>query len=228
MCQARRANFSAGSETLLTSSTTQTPLRRGPPGAPAARRRRRQTAWLTLLMKRSWSLAVLVELARGDVHPGGARFVTLVNRLKVPRHSLSQTLAHFIQHDWVMHNPGYGHPLRPEYLLAEDGHAIAPACTRVLQMSRRRPWQAVALRKWSLPIVLALKPGSLRFGQVKSELDGITARALTMALKDLMSSGVIKRTTLATFPPATRYELTARGRRLGSELKRLVDAGLSF
>jgi DNA-binding HxlR family transcriptional regulator len=47
----------------------------------------------------------------------GERFVTLVNRLGASKDAVSATLAQLIDDGVVQRNPGYGHPLRPEYLV---------------------------------------------------------------------------------------------------------------
>src|SRR5262245_47973361 len=89
---------------------------------------------LTVLFHRRWSVPILAELHRGDSHPGGSKFITLLNRLRISRDSLTATLGHLMHHDLVMRNPGYGHPMRPEYLLAEAGYDIAPGCVRLMKL----------------------------------------------------------------------------------------------
>ena len=58
------------------------------------------------LFHHRWAVPVLAELHRGA---GGAKFVTLVNRLGIGRDSLRRTLAALIERGWVMPNPGHGH-----------------------------------------------------------------------------------------------------------------------
>ena len=50
-------------------------------------------------------------------------------------------------------NPGYGHPLRPEYVLTTQRRGAARRCAALLARGRRR---ASLLRKWSLPVLAAL------------------------------------------------------------------------
>jgi DNA-binding HxlR family transcriptional regulator len=157
------------------------------------------------LLHRRWTLPVLAELCRGDSAPGGAKFITIVNRLGISRDSLAATLEHLIAHDYVLRNPGYGHPMRPEYLLAEAGHDIAPFCSRLLEEIKATQLEDLLLRKWSIPTLIALDAGPGRFGELKNSLPGITGRALTLALKDLVAAGLVKREVVNAFPPIARY-----------------------
>ena len=191
------------------------PNRRSPPGLADRLHR------LTILSHRRWSIPILAELRRGDSHPGGAKFITLLNRLGISRDSLAATLGYLIHHDLVMRNPGYGHPMRPEYLLAEAGYDIAPACMRLMKTLHRQKLNTIASKKWSLPVIASLRDDIDRFSQLKQVLPGITPRALTKSLKDLIETGVVHRRIADSYPPASSYRLTAKGRQIASVLKRL-------
>lgn len=47
--------------------------------------------------------------------------------------------------------------------------------------------------KWKLPILHCLSTGSLRFGDLKQRMPGITSRMLSKELKELELNGFIKR-----------------------------------
>ena len=83
-------------------------------------------ASLTVLVHHRWALPVLGELYRDD----GAKFVTLVHRLNVSKDSLARTLEHLRTLDLAVKNPGYGHPLRPEYVLTHKVRYSARARCR--------------------------------------------------------------------------------------------------
>ena len=42
-----------------------------------------------------------------------------------------RSLAHLIDIGLVIRNPGYGHPLRPEYLLTDNGRGVAESSERL-------------------------------------------------------------------------------------------------
>lgn len=169
---------------------------------------------LTALFHHRWSVAVLAELHRG----GGGKFVTLVNRLSISRDSLRRTLDSLIAQGWVVRNPGHGHPMRPEYILTASGQRLAPWCARFCCLLKVSGIEDVGLRKWSMPIALALRKGRRRFSELKSFLPGLTARALTLALKELHAAGLVERHVSDGYPPATYYQLTRNMRSMKSVL----------
>ena len=159
------------------------------------------------LFHHRWSAPVLAELERQR----GSRFVTLTRTLRIPRDSLRRTLESLVEMGLVGRNPGYGHPLRPEYVLTEAGRPVARRCARLVALLDGH--RDVALRKWSLPVLVALVRPS-RFSELRMELPGITARALAIALKDLEAAGLVERRVEAAYPPTAVYATTPGGRRL--------------
>lgn len=172
--------------------------------------RAKQLISITGLFHRRWAAPVLAELYADK----GAKAVTLINRLGISRESLRCTLDELITNGWVLRNPGYGHPMRPEYLLTKRGAKLAPICFTLMKTLRRIGVQRSALLKWSMPIVLTLGSGVDRFGDLKRTLPGITARALTLGLKEMQSSGLVDRKILDQYPPTSSYRLTLKGRRI--------------
>jgi DNA-binding HxlR family transcriptional regulator len=173
------------------------------------------------LFHHRWAAGVLAELDRTR----GSRFVTLANRVGVGRESLRRTLSALIEGGLVMRNPGYGHPLRPEYVLTPRGLRVAPVCGDLLAGLRELGVEGAALKKWSLPVVLSLGgPGRRRFSALQERLRDITARALALALKDLTAAGLVDRAVTDGYPPASVYSLTRAGARLLPVLRRLESA----
>jgi DNA-binding HxlR family transcriptional regulator len=170
------------------------------------------------LVHHRWTIPLLSELHQRS----GDRFAALANRLGISRDTLSKTLQDMIKAGWARRNPGYGHPLRPEYILTTKGQAIAPACIELLKSLTKRGVDDLALRKWSLPVVAAIADGHTRFAELKSVLPGVTPRALALALKDVEECGFVARTVVDEFPPTTRYKLTSSGRKMSAILKRMV------
>ena len=177
-------------------------MRRKNPGEPAD------------LFHHRWSVPVMAELHRS----AGAKFVTLVNRLGVSRDTLSRTLQSLVRHEWVMRNPGHGHPMRPEYVLTKSGAVLAPGCLRLTKGLKRIGVDYATLRKWSVPTILALATGRDRFSDLRAFLVTPTPRALIQTLKDLQSAGLVERVVTDAYPPTTRYRLTGRGKRLAAVL----------
>jgi DNA-binding HxlR family transcriptional regulator len=165
-----------------------------------------------------WTLPILAHLHATS----GSRFVPLANELGLSRDALRETLAALIAAGLVMRNPGYGHPLRPEYVLTDRGRRIAPICSALLSASREAGVERVALRKWSLPILEALST-ERRYGELRRAV-GATPRALTLALKELVSAGLVERSVHDGFPPSTTYRITPRSRRLRRQARRLAAA----
>ncbi len=118
---------------------------------------------LIALFHHRWSAPVLAEL----LHQKGSRFVTLGNTLGVGRESLKRTLDSLIALGLVGRNPGYGHPLRPEYVLTRRGHGVATRCAKLL--AALDGTTELALRKWSLPVLAALRRPS-RFSELQAAL----------------------------------------------------------
>lgn len=171
---------------------------------------------LVALFHNRWSVPILAELHRQR----GSRFVTLTRTLGLSRESLRRTLVALIDGGLVGRNPGYGHPLRPEYVLTRAGERIAGACRPLVEHLRRGNLKEIGLKKWSMPVVFALAGRPLRFSELREQLEGVSPRALALALKELEEAGIVDRRVTEDYPPATMYRLTKRGR----PLARLVGA----
>ncbi|MEP6909738.1 MAG: winged helix-turn-helix transcriptional regulator [Actinomycetota bacterium] len=174
---------------------------------------------LVALFHNRWSVPILAELHRQR----GSRFVTLSRTLGLSGESLRRTLGALIDGGLVGRNPGYGHPLRPEYVLTRAGTPIGAACRPLVEAIGRQGLGEVALKKWSMPAVLALANGPLRFSELREALDGVSPRALTLALKDLEATGLVERRVTDDYPPATVYRLATGARPLATLVGRLLD-----
>ena len=162
---------------------------------------------LPSLFHHRWAVPILAELERSR----GARFVTLAHRLGLGRESLTRTLAALVAAGLVERNPGYGHPLRPEYVLTGAGSRLGPHAVALTEALAELGAADVGLRKWSMPVVLAVGAnGGRRFSELRAALPGSTPRAMTIALKDLAAAGLLERSVTDDFPPATVYRLTPR------------------
>jgi DNA-binding HxlR family transcriptional regulator len=155
---------------------------------------------LLALCHHRWSLPVLAEIGRTR----GSRFATLTGRLGVAGESLRRTLGYLQQEGFVTRNEGYGHPLRPEYLLTAEGRVVAPRAAELLTALAGH--EEVALKKWTLPVLAELTEPR-RFSEIRAALP-VTAGSLALALRDLENAGLVRRTVTQDRPPQTRYDAT--------------------
>lgn len=65
--------------------------------------------------------------------------------------------------------------------------------------------------KWTVLIICALTERTLRFGELRREVDGISQKMLTQVLRGLERDGLVARTVYATVPPRVDYSLTELG-----------------
>lgn len=75
--------------------------------------------------------------------------------------------------------------------------------------------------KWSMVLVLLLRGGTLRFGELKRRVPGISQRMLTLTLRGLEREGLVQRTLHPAVPPKVEYQLTALGRSLSHPIEAL-------
>lgn len=171
-------------------------------------------ARLAAVFHRRWKVSILAQLHAEH----GSRFVSLAHRLGASEGALRVTLDEMIRDGLVTPNPGYGHPLRPEYILTPAGLAIAPACGRVDTLVRSLDLQGVLFKKWSMPVLYVVGRGPTRFSQVTQTLRDATDRAVAIALKDLSGAGVVDRRVEDGYPPTSAYLASRVGRNLAGML----------
>lgn len=66
--------------------------------------------------------------------------------------------------------------------------------------------------RWSLLVLVALRGGTLRFGEIRRKIGGISERMLAQTLGVLERDGFVLRRALEVVPPHVEYELTSLGR----------------
>jgi len=73
--------------------------------------------------------------------------------------------------------------------------------------------------KWSVYVIHVLgDAGTLRFNELKTRVEGISQRMLTVTLRGLERDGLVVRTVHPEVPPRVEYQLT----QLGTTLRELV------
>ena len=161
------------------------------------------------LFHHRWNVPVLASL-----QSSGSRFVVLQQTLGASREALRASLDALELAGLVAANPGYGHPLRPEYVLTDAGATLAPACDHYRTTADRLGQAAVAYRKWTAPLLLALREGHTRFSGLETALGSITPRALSQGLRYMCESDLVVRAVRDGYPPHASYLLTRAGERL--------------
>ena len=77
---------------------------------------------------------------------------------------------------------------------------------------------AVVMDKWSLFVIYNLAYyDMLRFGELKSNIRGVSARMLSVTLKKLEHHQIVERKAFAEIPPRVEYKLTDFGKDLAGK-----------
>lgn len=80
--------------------------------------------------------------------------------------------------------------------------------------------------KWKTVILFHLIQGTLRYSELKRQIEGVTERTLSLQLKSLEEDGVINRKVYTNKPPLrVEYSLTDFGKTLTPLLKSIADWG---
>ncbi|MFE7427474.1 MULTISPECIES: winged helix-turn-helix transcriptional regulator [unclassified Streptomyces] len=77
--------------------------------------------------------------------------------------------------------------------------------------------------KWAFLIIESLGERTLRFSEVRGEIEGISHKMLTQNLRMLERNGLVERTVHPTVPPRVEYTLTEPGRALRATVGAMCD-----
>jgi DNA-binding HxlR family transcriptional regulator len=78
--------------------------------------------------------------------------------------------------------------------------------------------------KWSVYVIHVLgDAGTLRFNELRGEVNGISQRMLTVTLRGLERDGLVVRTVYPEVPPRVEYALTPLGATLRQIVRGLVE-----
>ncbi len=171
-------------------------------------------AGLVRLSHHRWMVPLIAEVGKA----GGARVAVLRARMGVNGPSLSRTIAAACEANLLMPNPGYGHPLRPEYLLTPWGEGITRECQAVVKIAQSHSWTEMIARKWSLPVLAAVAAGCHHYSEIAQALPVSTPRAISMALNDLIQAGCLSRNLRDGRPPRSLYAIDPAGRGLAKAI----------
>ncbi|MBF6437828.1 winged helix-turn-helix transcriptional regulator [Nocardia cyriacigeorgica] len=76
--------------------------------------------------------------------------------------------------------------------------------------------------KWSLLTIALLAGRTMRFTELRREIDGVSQRMLTRTLRHLERDGLVRRTVYPVVPPRVEYQLTPLGGSLHETIQALV------
>ncbi len=79
--------------------------------------------------------------------------------------------------------------------------------------------------KWKIPIIIALREGVKRFGELQRVVNGISAKVLSHELKHLELNEFIQRRVFDTMPVTVEYELTPYAHTLNHVIAALKEWG---
>ena len=79
------------------------------------------------------------------------------------------------------------------------------------------------MSKWGVLVLLALTDGTLRWGELRREVEGISEKMLASTLRTLEADGFVERTSYPEVPPRVEYALTELGRELMERMLPLVE-----
>ncbi len=145
------------------------------------------------------------------LHSGVAgRQAPLLAATGAGRTAFAQSMDHLIEIGLIERNPGYGHPLRPEFRLTHLGVSAAAIAHKVYEVSTQED-QPLLRRSWTLPILTSLHTPS-HFSDIKRNLPTITDRALSQSLKSMEARRWVCRSVDgAARPPRSTYSAVNTG-----------------
>lgn len=79
------------------------------------------------------------------------------------------------------------------------------------------------MSKWGCLVLVRLSAGTLRWGELRRAVDGISEKMLASTLRTLADDGLVRRESFPTVPPHVEYSLTPLGTDLMRRMLPLMD-----
>ena len=77
--------------------------------------------------------------------------------------------------------------------------------------------------KWGVLLLVALSDRTLRWGELRRTVEGLSEKMLAQTLRTLEADGIVHREVTGTVPPRVDYSLTPRGSELVARLLPLME-----
>ena len=109
---------------------------------------------------------------------------------------------------------------------------ISPACSlsekflRGELLNSNCPSRDVLKRltsRWSLLVLLALQEDTLRFGELRRKIGGVSERMLAQTLRFMEEDGFVERIAYEVVPPHVEYRLSLLGHEIRGQVVGLAD-----
>ena len=79
--------------------------------------------------------------------------------------------------------------------------------------------------RWKPAILCRLAAGTMRYGELKTSIEGISERMLVAQLRELEQYGIVKRSVFAEVPPRVEYAITELGLTMTPMLEIMANWG---
>jgi DNA-binding HxlR family transcriptional regulator len=76
--------------------------------------------------------------------------------------------------------------------------------------------------KWSLAVLMRIRAGVHRPGELERAVAGVSKKVLNERLRKLQRHGILEKRVFAEVPPRVEYRITALGERFGALLDQLA------
>jgi DNA-binding HxlR family transcriptional regulator len=77
--------------------------------------------------------------------------------------------------------------------------------------------------RWGFLVIVALAGRTLRWSELRREVEGVSEKMLAQSLDDLEADGLVLRTAYPEIPPRVEYALTDLGESLAGRILPLVE-----
>jgi DNA-binding HxlR family transcriptional regulator len=161
------------------------------------------------LIQYKWANPIILFL----LEKNGSKLVTIQKTLSISRDSLRRTLGILVDKELIQRNSGYGHPMRPEYVLTKQGAIIGKDLLNHKELFKNvNYFKLIGSSKWTLQTLLKLKKHS-QFNDLKKQVQ-ITSRSLSLTLKNLEEQNYVTRKIESNYPPTISYLLSRKAEKV--------------